>query len=327
MVVKTIVMLSLFITPLVFINLGMVSSSLLLFSLYLISGLGMAGIGMGIMHDALHGSYSKNKKVNNILGYSINLIGANASIWKIQHNVLHHTYTNIDHADEDINVPLLLRLSPNQKRYKIHRFQHFYVWFLYGLMTLSWVTIKDFIQIGKFKKMGFFDKKNEFSIELTKAIVWKLIYYSFALVLPIIMAPMAWYIVVFAFLGMHFITGNIITIIFQTAHVMPGSEFPQPNEEGIIANNWTIHQLATTSNYSPKNKFFSWFVGGLNYQVEHHLFPNICHVHYRKLSRIVSETAKEYGIPYRIEKTFISAVWSHLMLLRQLGRMELVPVK
>ncbi|MDH5383051.1 MAG: fatty acid desaturase, partial [Cyclobacteriaceae bacterium] len=102
-------MLSLFITPLVFINLGMVSSSLLLFSLYLISGLGMAGIGMGIMHDALHGSYSKNKKVNNILGYSINLIGANASIWKIQHNVLHHTYTNIDHADEDINVPLLLR--------------------------------------------------------------------------------------------------------------------------------------------------------------------------------------------------------------------------
>ncbi|MTI25994.1 acyl-CoA desaturase [Fulvivirga kasyanovii] len=319
-------MLSLFFVPLIIVNIGFITSLWALFFMYILSGLGMAGIGMGVMHDAIHGSYSKNRKVNKYMVYTLNLIGANATIWKIQHNVLHHTYTNIDEADDDISAPFFLRFSPHAKKYWLHKFQFIYIWFFYGLSTISWVTSKDFIKMRQYRKMGFI-KQEEFRKEMLQVIGWKLLYYSYTLVLPIIMLSISPWLVVLAFITMHFVTGIAISLVFQTAHVMPTSEFPVPDENGLIANDWAIHQLATTSNFSPRSRVFSWFIGGLNYQVEHHLLPNICHVHYRKLSRIVAETAKEYGIPYHIKKTFVAAVWDHIKMLYQLGRMELAPVK
>lgn len=326
MVVKTVFMLSLFFIPLVLVNIGIVSNPLWLFLLYITSGLGMAGVGMGVMHDAIHGSYSRNRTVNKYMGYTMNLIGANATVWKIQHNVLHHTYTNIDEADDDINAPFFLRFSPHAKRNLLHRFQYLYIWIFYGLSTISWVTTKDFVRISRYKKMGLV-KGEEFRKEILKLTGWKVLYYSYALVLPLIVTPLAPWVVVLAFIVMHFVTGLSISIVFQTAHVMPDTDFPLPDENGLIANDWAIHQLATTSNFSPRSRFFSWLIGGLNYQVEHHLLPNICHVHYRKLSRIVAETAREYGIPYHIKKTFVAAIWDHIRMLRQLGKMELKPVK
>ncbi len=323
MVLKTVVMLGLYFIPLILINTGIVTQAWLLFTLYVISGLGMAGVGMGVMHDAIHGSYSRNQKVNQYLGYTMNLIGANAVVWKIQHNVLHHTYTNIDQADDDINAPFFLRFSPHAKRYWLHRFQHFYVWFFYGLSTISWVTTKDFIRISRYKKMGFFKGKNEYRNEVLKVIAWKLLYYSYALILPIIVVPLAWWVVLLAFVSMHFITGLLISLVFQTAHVMPNNEFPIPDENGLIENDWAIHQLATTTNYSPRSPFFSWLIGGLNYQIEHHLLPNVCHIHYKKLSSIVAETAAEFGIPYHTKKTFVAAIWDHVKMLNQLGSMKL----
>ncbi|MBL6446777.1 acyl-CoA desaturase [Fulvivirga sp. 29W222] len=319
-------MLSLFFVPLVIVNIGFITSPWVLFFMYILSGLGMAGIGMGVMHDAIHGAYSKNRKVNKYMGYTLNLIGANATIWKIQHNVLHHTYTNIDEADDDISAPFFLRFSPHAKKYWLHKFQFIYIWFFYGLSTISWVTSKDFIKMRQYRKMGFI-KQEEFRKEMLQVISWKLVYYSYTLALPIIMLSMSPWLVVLAFITMHFVTGIAISLVFQTAHVMPSSEFPLPDEDGMIANDWAIHQLATTSNFSPRSRVFSWFIGGLNYQVEHHLLPNICHVHYRKLSRIVAETAREYGIPYHTKKTFAAAVWDHIKMLYQLGRMELAPVK
>jgi len=327
MIYKSILMLSLFCIPFIFINSGIVSSPIALFALYITSGFGMAGIGMGVMHDAIHGSYSKNQTVNKYMGYTMNLIGANASVWRVQHNVLHHNYTNIDEADDDLNAPFFLRFSPHAKRYWLHRFQHFYIWFFYGLSTISWITTKDFIRLNRYKNKGFFNGKKEFRNELLKLIGWKLLYYSYALVLPLIMVPLAPWIIILAFVSMHFITGLCISIVFQTAHVMPSTDFPLPDEEGLIANNWTVHQLATTSNYSPGSRYFSWLIGGLNYQVEHHLLPNVCHVHYRKLSVIVAETAKEYGIPYHTKKTFIGAILDHTKMLKQLGTMPLEPAK
>lgn len=325
MIWKSVFMLSLFFVPLIIINLGVISNVWLLFTLYLVSGIGMSGVGMGVMHDAVHGAFSKNRHVNKFMGYTLNLIGANANMWKIQHNVLHHTYTNVDDADQDIDAPFFLRFSPHTKRYWIHRFQHIYVWFFYGLSTMSWVTIKDFIQVARYKKMGFIKNKKEFTKELFKISGWKVAYYGYALILPMIMVPVAWWIVLLAFISMHFLTGIFISVIFQLAHVMPGSEFPQPDENGLIASDWSIHQLATTSNFSPKSRVLSWMIGGLNYQIEHHLLPNICHIHYRDISRIVAETAEEYGIPYRTRKTFVGAIWDHVKMLRQLGKMELLP--
>ncbi len=314
-------MLSLFVLPMIIINAGLITSVGILFICYIISGLGMAGIGMGIMHDAIHGSYSSNKHVNKYLGNTMNLIGANASVWRIQHNVLHHTYTNIDQTDDDINPPSVLRFSPHAKKNRLHRFQHLYVWFFYGLSTVSWITSKDFVRINRYRKQGFFNKKNEFKTELTKLIGWKLFYYGYALILPLLILPMAPWIIVLAFLSMHFVTGILISIVFQVAHIMPSVEFPLPDGNGILEGDWHAHQLATTSNFSPKSALLSWLIGGLNYQIEHHLLPNICHIHYKKISGIVQQTAREYGIPYHTKRTLAGAVWDHIKMLRELGRM------
>lgn len=322
MVLKSIFVLTVFAAPLVIINTGFITSGLSLFVLMIVSGFGMSGIGLCIMHDANHGTYSKNTFVNKLMGLTLNLVGSNATIWKIQHNVLHHTYTNIEGADEDIDVPFFLRFSPNAKKYKIHRYQHIYFWFFYGLITLTWVTSKDFAAMVKYKKMGLL--KNSLGVEILKVVLWKIFYFSYALVLPILVLPFAPWVIVLAFLSMHFVTGILISLVFQTAHVMPSTEFPQPDEEGNMSNNWSIHQLATTSNFAQNNKVITWLMGGLNHQVEHHLFPNVCHVHYNKLSKIVQETTKEFNIPYLSKKTFVSAIWDHIKLLKHFGRVEQV---
>lgn len=327
MITKTVVMLTVFFVPLIIINTGIIAGPLLLFALYIISGLGMAGIGMGIMHDAIHGSYSKNSKINKYMGYTMNLIGASATVWKIQHNVLHHTYTNIHEADDDINAPAFLRFTPHSKQYWIHKFQYLYVWFFYGLSTISWVTTKDYVRINRYRNMGFFSKSGEFRRELIKMTSWKVLYYTFALIMPLVMVPLAPWIIILAFVAMHFVTGLSISLVFQTAHVMPDTSFPQPNSEGLIHNNWNLHQLATTTNFAPRSRFFSWLIGGLNYQVEHHLMPHVSHVHYRKLAPIVKQTAEEFGIPYLSKNTFVAALWDHAKMLYQLGRANKLSVE
>ncbi len=318
-VIKSIVMLTLFLTPIVILNLGFVSQIPLVFTLYLISGIGMAGIGMGVMHDALHGSYSKSKSINRLMGYSINLIGANATIWKIQHNVLHHTYTNVHELDDDLNTPTILRFSPDRKLYWFHKFQHIYVWFFYGLLTLVWVTTRDFTRIKQYKKMGFFKEELTYKTEIAKAAIWKTTYFCYALILPIVVSPISWWVFLLAFFCMHFLTGTMLSIVFQTAHVMPSTKFPKPNNKGLIDNNWLFHQLDTTSNYAPKSRIFSWFIGGLNFQVEHHLLPHISHIHYKGLSKIVKKLTYKYDLPYNSKRNFLSAISAHMKMLRYLG--------
>jgi len=320
MVVKTIIMLTVFCTPFILLSTGVVSSSWQVFVLYLISGFGMAGIGLCVMHDAIHGSYSKNKTVNTILSYSFNLIGANATVWRIQHNILHHTYTNIDHADDDLNAPFFLRFSPNAKHYKAHQYQHLYIWFFYSLSTISWITSKDFVRLKRFRDMGFLNEKNEYRNALINMTAWKLFYYTFALILPMVLLPFSWGLILLAFICMHFVTGLLVSIVFQVAHIMPENKFPLPNSEGAMNNNWYAHQFETTCNFAPKNSVVFWLLGGLNYQVEHHVLPDVCHIHYKKLSKIVSETALEFGMPYHVKKTFFGAIKDHTKMLRQLGR-------
>jgi linoleoyl-CoA desaturase len=322
MVLKTVIMITLFVSPLIVLSTGVVSSTPLLFFLYILSGLGMAGIGMGVMHDAIHGSYSKNKKINTLLGYTFNLIGANATVWRIQHNVLHHTYTNIDHADDDLNAPFFLRFSPNAKHYAVHKYQHIYIWFFYGLATISWITTKDFVRLKRYKDMGLLNKKNEYKKALLSMSAWKLFYYCYALALPMIMLPFAWWVVLLAFLSMHFVTGILVSVVFQIAHIMPTNTFPLPDKQGDMNNNWYGHQFATTTNFSPKSSVLFWLIGGLNYQVEHHVLPDVCHVHYKNLTTIVSETAKEYGMPYNVKKSMFQAIIDHTKMLRLLGEKQ-----
>jgi linoleoyl-CoA desaturase len=321
MVIKTIVMFALYIVPYVLIVTNTVTGLPWLIALVLIMGLGLAGIGLSVMHDANHGAYSGKPWVNTVIGYSLNFVGANAFNWKIQHNLLHHTYTNIHDEDEDISPRGVLRLSPHSKWHRMHQYQFLYAWFLYGLMTLVWMITKDFVRITRYQKKGLikFCKANltrEWAILLgTKAF-----YFTYIFLIPLLVTPLLWWQIALGFVIMHFLTGSILAVIFQPAHVIEGTEFPQTDENSKLETNWTIHQLLTTTNFGNKSRWFSWYVGGLNFQIEHHLFPHICHVHYRKIAGIVISTTKEFGLPYKSFSTFLGALASHANLLRQLGR-------
>ena len=323
MYIKTVFMLSLYCIPYYLMISGFFdpkSSSLMFWLLWVVMGFGMAGIGMSVMHDANHGGYSKNRLVNKIIGLTLNFLGGSAKNWKIQHNKLHHTFTNIHEMDPDIGPLPILRFSPDTNLLKIHRFQHIYAWFFYGLMSLSWATIKEFRQTADFKKQGLINSKEYVSL-MVEMILWKIIYYAYLLFLPMMLIPNLtfgfWFL---GFFTMHFIAGFILGAIFQTAHIMPDCDYPEPDKSGNIENNWIIHQLQTTSNYAPNSRIFSWFVGGLNYQVEHHLFPTVCHVHYKKISEIVKAKTKEYNLPYYSQSNFLKALIEHGKMLYYLGR-------
>ncbi len=320
MVIKTVFMFALYVVPYILIVSNVVTNIYGIISLVVLMSFGIAGIGLSIMHDANHGAYSKKAWINNILGYSLNFVGANAFTWKIQHNVMHHTYTNIHEEDEDISPRGVLRLSPHSDWKPIHKYQYIYAWFLYGLMTIVWVMIKDFVRLARYQKNGMVKQsKANIYFEWLKLIGTKLFYVLYIFVIPLIVTSLLWWQILIGIFIMHYIAGFILAIIFQPAHVIEGTEFPMPDEQNMLENNWAVHQLHTTTNFGNKSYWFSWYVGGLNYQIEHHLFPNICHVHYRKISDIVRNTALEFGLPYKSTSTFAKALYSHMKLLRQLG--------
>jgi linoleoyl-CoA desaturase len=322
MVVKSIFMISLYLVPFILILTYFESTGMVLL-MWILMGFGMSGIGLSVMHDANHNAYSKNQLVNTLMGKLLLPIGGSPTNWRIQHNVLHHTYTNVTGMDEDIDTGILMRFSPNQKRRKAHSFQHIYAWFLYGFMTIMWFSTKDFAQLERYKKKDLLKTQNvSYRFMLISIIVTKLCYLGVFLGLPLIFSSLPWYGVLGGYFLMHFIAGVILATIFQPAHVVPTSNFPMPNDTGNIETDWAVSQLMNTANFAPKSTWFSWYVGGLNFQVEHHLFPNICHVHYKKISHIVRETAFEYNLPYYSYTTFADALYEHGKQLYSLGRKD-----
>ena len=321
MVIKSFCMLSLYFIPYFLMVFGVITSVWLVLLMWIIMGIGMSGIGLSIMHDANHGAYSKNPKVNQVIGYIINVVGGNATNWKIQHNVLHHSYTNIVHLDEDINPGKVLRLCPHEEKLPHHKYQHIYAWFIYTLMTLMWSTTKDFRQMFRFKREDLIkSQRRSFHFRITELVISKLFYFSYILVIPLIFMPVSWWVIILGYILMHMLAGLLLACVFQPAHVVPVTEFPIPDDEGNMENHFAIHQLLTTTNFAPNNKLLSWYVGGLNFQIEHHLFPNICHIHYKKLSKIVKKTAQEFSLPYYSEPSFIGALVQHGKMLYRLGR-------
>jgi linoleoyl-CoA desaturase len=291
--------------------------------LWFIMGIGLAGLGMSVMHDACHGAYSENDSVNSWIGsIYLNMLGGSTFNWNLQHNVMHHMYTNVVHLDEDINDKLVLKFSPHTPVKAFHQLQWLYAFLFYGILTLYWVTLKDFINFITFTNNGVnTNTKAQNAVTLIKIIIAKIGYFSFFFGIPIFLFGLSFQEVLIGFLVMHFVGGIILTTVFQLAHSVEGTSHPLPNEKGIIENDWAIHQMNTTVNFSRQNKWLSWYVGGLNFQVEHHLFPKISHVHYPELSEIVKQTAAEFGIPYLENPTFGQALRSHITHLHQLGRL------
>ena len=282
-----------------------------------ILGLNFAAIGFNVMHDGAHGSYSNNKTLNNVMAYSLNALGGSAYIWKIKHNIIHHSFTNIEGVDDDINIGPWMRVSDSQPKYWFHKFQHIYWVILYGISYFSWVYYLDF---NKYFKGRIADTKLR-KMELKEHFIFwgsKLAYTFIFIGLPIFsvgfLATLIGYTVVV------FVCGITISTVFQLAHIVEDTHFPEPNDQTRkMEQEWAVHQVATTANFATKSKLVSWFVGGLNFQVEHHLFPRISHVHYPQISKLVKETCQKFDVPYLEYPTMLSAIRSHVLHLKELG--------
>ena len=316
---KAIIMFGLFLIPFILIlTLSMPQWLLLLMTV--IIGIGMAGVGMNVMHDANHESFSHKKWVNTLMGSSMYILAGNVYNWKVQHNVLHHTFTNIQGYDEDIDAGRIIRFSKHAKWISIHKFQKYYSIFLYGLLTINWAITTDFKQMRNYlkRKLSYGPFPNP-KTEWTVLIITKIIYYLLWIVLPLLVLDIAWWKVLIGFFVMHYTAGMILSVVFQLAHVVPKTDMPLPDKHGNMEHTWAIHQLYTTSNFAPTNKFVSWYTGGLNHQVEHHIFPHISHVHYGNIAKIVKETAIEFKLPYHEYRTIWLAFKEHFRQLKSLG--------
>ncbi len=317
---KTIILFSVFLAP-YFLIIFLTTIPLWLFLvLSIVMGIGMAGIGMNVMHDGNHGSYSNKNWVNKLMGGTIYVLAGNVYNWQVQHNVLHHTYTNIPGHDEDLEAGRVIRFTKDAKWYSFHKFQHYYSIFLYGLLTFNWAITTDFKQMKSYlkRKLSYGEAKSP-KILWTTLVITKVIYFSIWLVIPMLLG-ITWWKVLLGFFVMHYTAGLILSIVFQLAHVIEDTTNPTPNDEGEIENTWAIHQLFTTVNFAPRNWIVNWYTGGLNHQVEHHLFPHISHVHYSKIAKIVKETAQECNLPYHEYQTMRGAVIAHFKHLRELGK-------
>ena len=316
---KTLIMFSLFLVPYALI-LTLNMSPWLQVILVFVMGIGMAGVGMNVMHDGNHGSFSNKDWINKLMGSSIYILAGNVYNWKVQHNVLHHTYTNVHGHDEDLDAGRILRFTKHAQWKWYHRFQHYYSILLYGLLTINWAITTDFVQMKRYmkRKLSYGEFPNPF-VNWSTLVVSKVIYLGIWILLPILILKLSWWKILIGFFLMHYTAGLILSVIFQLAHIMDEAEMPMPENDGSLKNTWAIHQLKTTVNFSPKNKFINWFTGGLNHQVEHHIFPNISHIHYGKIAEIVKKTAKEFNLPYNEFKTTRKAIIAHFNYLKLMG--------
>ena len=284
----------------------------------LIVGLSVAGIGFNVMHDGGHKSFSKHPWVNKLMAYSSDLVGASSYFWNVKHNHLHHTYVNIHGHDNDIDLGVLGRFSPEQPRLSHHRFQHLYMWFLYLFTTIKWNLYDDY-QCLLNAQFGHHAIKRPTGYDRPAFWFGKFFFYSWAFVIPCLFHSVG--VVLAVYFVASAVSGLTLALVFQLAHVLEEAEFPTPNQAANrLDTEWSVHQIQTTINFSQANPVLSWFVGGLNFQIEHHLFPKISHVHYPALSPIVQQTCIEYGVSYSSHASVFQGLRSHYRHLKRLGK-------
>ena len=300
-------------SALLFGGVGAIAAVLLTISI----GLAMAGIGFSVMHDANHGSYSRNPRTNRVMGFSIDVLGASSHIWRHKHNILHHTYTNISGLDTDLEASSMLRLAPSQERRHFHRFQHLYIWVLYGLFPLKWWFLDDARELatGKIASHPFPRARGW---DLVRALAGKAAFVAWAFVIPALLHP-TWRLVPLWLLGVGTL-GVVTSVVFQLAHCVGRAGFPEASASGEMKDGWAEHQIATTVDFAQHSRVLGWYLGGLNFQVEHHLFPRISHVHYPEVAEIVRETCDDHGVVYSAEPTLLGALAANVRWLREMGQ-------
>ncbi len=288
---------------------------LLAFSL----ALAMAAIGFNIQHDGNHGSFSESARVNRLAGLALDALGGSSYVWRYQHNILHHSYTNLVGADHDIDTAGIGRLSPAQPRRWFHRFQAFYFWPLYSTIGVKWQFVDDFVHVVK-GRIGPQPIERPKGLDLVAFVAGKLFVAAVLFVVPLLRHPLP--VVLAFYLLTALTTGFVLAVVFQLAHSVEEAAHPGVTTSTRLPNEWAAHQVETTVDFAHGNRLLTWFVGGLNYQIEHHLFPRVSHVHYPALAPIVAETSARHGVRYTAHRTLRGALASHYRFLRALGRPE-----
>ncbi len=286
--------------------------------LAVIMGIGFAGLGFAI-HDAIHGAFSANPRINRFLGITYDIMGASRYLWKITHNGIHHTFTNVMDMDEDIRViDPMVRLSPGSPRLWHHRFQHIYAWFLYTLATINWIFVKDYRYMF-LHDLGPYHNPRRPTGVILEMFAFKMINLTWTLVIPLRVIDLPWQQILLGYLIMNMVAGFILGVVFQMAHVVELVEFVQADRNSRVEDEWFLHQMRTTANFATGNRLLTLYVGGLNHQIEHHLFPKVCSIHYPAIRKIVEASAHRHGVPYHCFPTFSAALASHYRLLKHLG--------
>lgn len=275
-----------------------------------------ASIGFNVMHDGAHGSFSKYTWVNKAAGLSLNVLGANVFLWNMKHNVIHHAYTNVDGVDDDIEARPFLRLAKTQEYNKMHRYQHWYFWLAYSLLYIFWIFFNDYKKYFR-KQIGPVSLKHMKLADHFSFWGFKVLHLMLFVVIPIVSVGFLPWLV--GYLSLALFAGLVLSMVFQLAHTLEETSFPEA-VDNKMPDEWAVHQLKTTANFATRNRFVSWWVGGLNFQIEHHLFPKISHVHYPDISKIIREACAEYGITYIEHARVRTAMLSHVHYLRSLSR-------
>jgi linoleoyl-CoA desaturase len=294
----------------------------------LLTAICLLGVAFGAMlaafavhHDANHGSYFGQKRHNHLLGWTSDaLLGFPSHIWRVKHNVAHHTYTNVDGWDDDIDQQPMLRLMPSQPSRPWFRFQHFYVWPIYGFMTMR---MHFFADVGALidGKVGQSAIRVPRGWYLFGYIAGRLVFFTWTLVIPMFFYP--WWIVLIAYLAFSLVTSFVVALTFQLAHCVEEATFSTAEEVQADPRSWAVHEVEATVDFCPNNRFMTWFLGGLNFQIEHHLFPSVPHTHYPAIAAIVRRKAEAHGVRYSVHETLGAAIGSHARHLRRMGQQGL----
>jgi linoleoyl-CoA desaturase len=251
------------------------------------------------------------------MAMTLELIGGSSYLWRWKHGVFHHTYVNVSGHDTDIDLGLLARLAPRQRRLAFHRWQHLYLWPLYGLLAIKWQCLDDFrkVLLGRINPHPVPRPRGW---ELLIFVAGKAVFFALAFGIPLAFHSLSVVLCYYVITGI--VTGFVLSVVFQLAHCVEEAEFPVPRAgTGRIERAWAVHQAETSVDFSRGSRAMTWFVGGLNFQIEHHLFPRICHVHYPAISRLVEETCREFGIRYMVHRSFWAGMRSHFRWLRRMG--------
>ena len=299
---------------------GIVTAPLALLGLFA----GTMLTAFSVQHDANHGAYFRRRRWNHLLGWSTDaLLGFSSYAWRVKHNVAHHTYTNVDVLDDDITQVPLARFSPNQTGKSWYRFQHIYIWPMYLLMGLRWQTVGD---LSAFMRGSVGESALRFprGWNLAGLLAGKAIFVCWALVIPMLVYP--WWAVLGVYAGFAMVTSLIMATTFQLAHCVEEASFASVDELRATKPIWAVHEVESTVDFCPRNHALTWVLGGLNFQIEHHLFPRVPHTHYPRIAEIVRRNCERHGIRYTAQPTLWAALRSHVVHLRTLGRLG-VPVE